>query len=170
MTPIRVVAMSLGLMGLLSCASQYEREIETRMVGQAARDVQRCLGAAEYFDRRGDGVELWAYSAPLSEPQDVVEIERTTGRGTDSQRPRIQRGRPLIGSGRLEASVGHGGPVRPGTCLFVFEMRNGAVHAFQTRGRSRSNMNSDEQCAALVERCLPESAERVDKGAERVDP
>jgi hypothetical protein len=131
------------------------RRIETGFVGMEARSLRRCLGEPHFYEIRDDGSELWAYSAPLNEDVADIEITRVTGRGTAHQRPRVEGGSPVERETYETTRELEKGKVPPGSCLYLFNLREGAVGAYRSRGRSHQDMNADASCTVAVARCVP---------------
>ena len=150
------LAISLGAL-LLGCnpVGAEARRIETGFVGMEARSLRRCLGEPHFYEIKDDGSELWAYSAPLNEDIADIEITRVTGRGTAHQRPRVEGGNPIERESYETAPQIDKDKVRPGTCLYLFNLREGAIDAYRARGRSHQDMNADASCTVAVARCVP---------------
>jgi hypothetical protein len=150
-------SLALGALGLLGCnpvGTQAQR-VETGFLGMEARTLVRCLGEAHSYEIRDDGSELWAYTAPLTEDADQVEISRSTGPGTAFQRPRVESGSPVERSTYETSNQLEEGRVPPGNCVYLFTLRDGAVGAYRSRGRSHQNMNADAVCSVALKRCVP---------------
>ena len=142
---------------LLGCnpVGTEARRIETGLVGMEARTLRRCMGEAHFYEIRDDGSELWAYTAPLSEDVADIEITRSVGRGTAHQRPRVESGTPIERKSFETTSDLEDGQVAPGSCVYLFNLRNGAVGAYRSRGRSHQDMNADASCTVALTRCVP---------------
>jgi hypothetical protein len=131
------------------------RRIEKGFFGMEARTLRRCMGDAHFYEVRDDGSELWAYTAPLNEDPDDVQITRVTGRGTAHARPRVEGGSPIERETFETAPDIEDGKVPPGSCMYLFNLRDGSVDAYRSRGRNYQNMNADALCTLALTRCVP---------------
>jgi len=161
--PTRVVQpawIGVCLAVLLGCnpVGKEALRIEKGFVGMSARSLRSCLGDAPYFEISDDGSELWAYSAPLAEDIADIEITRVSGRGTAFQRPRVENGSPIERETYETTRDVAKDEVRPGSCVYLFSVRDGAVGGYRSRGRSHQNMNADAACTVALQRCVPQTA------------
>ncbi len=149
-------AASTGLL-LLGCnpVGAEARRIETGFVGMEARSLRRCMGEAHFYEIRDDGSELWAYTAPLAEDVADIEISRVTGRGTAHARPRVEGGSPIERESYETTREVTEGKVPRGSCVYLFNLREGVVDAYRARGRSHQDMNADASCTVGLTRCVP---------------
>jgi hypothetical protein len=155
------LAMSLAVVSsgaiLLGCnpIGAEARRIETGFVGMEVRSLRRCMGEAHFYEIRDDGSELWAYTAPLNEDVADIEIARVTGRGTAHARPRVEGGSPVERESYETTSDVKEGKVPPGSCVYLFNLREGVVDGYRSRGRSHQDMNADASCTVALTRCVP---------------
>jgi len=163
------IGVSLGscIIALIGCNPLLEqaRRVETAFIGMDSRTLRRCLGDAPFFEIRDDGSELWAYSAPLKERVSDIEITRATGSGTANQRPRIEGGAPIIREPILTARDAEANQVPPGSCVYLFTVRDGTIGGYRARGRTRQDVRADEACTAALNRCVPADAGRPASGS-----
>lgn len=147
MMPRPALTTMLAALFAAGCASLPEqaRDVRERMVGQPAVAVAACLGQAERFDRRDDGTEIWVYTGPLR----VRRNSPDTLPARDPSRPPVRDARSLRAQ------------LPPGTCGFIFVMKEGAVRSFLATGRNALALNADDQCALVVERCAPAERDSV---------
>jgi len=149
--------LSIGLTALLAACfggvGQKAADIQTHLVGLDVQKLKRCMGDAHYFEIRPDGSELWAYRAKLAETPADIEIVRAFGRGTASQRPRVESGNPIERKAH-EKEVAKGS-VPPGSCLYLFTLKEGSVDQYASRGRTSTNLNADAACTVAINRCVP---------------
>ena len=151
-------ALAVGLGILSGCAglgAQAER-IDTELVKLDARSLRSCLGDAPYYEIREDGSEVWAYTSALTPVGQDIQITRSVGPGTAFQRPRVESGDPIERRTPDSAADEAAQSVKPGQCVHLFTVREGAVIRHQTRGRSYTNMNADAECTLALSRCVPE--------------
>jgi hypothetical protein len=165
MTKAAWIGASLGsclAAALLGCNPlvQRAREVETGFIGMEVRTLRRCLGDAPFFEINEDGSELWAYSAPLKEKQADIEITRAVGSGTANQRPRVEAGAPIERKPILTARDAEENKVPPGSCVYLFTLRDGAVSGYRSRGRNKQDMRADESCTVALQRCIPSAPAR----------
>lgn len=156
-TSLALGPLVLGTVALPGCnpVGTQARQVETGFMGMEVRTLRRCMGEAHFYEIRDDGSELWAYTAPLTEDVAQIEISRATGPGTTFQRPRVEAGSPVERSSYGTSNQFEEGQVPPGNCVYLFTLRDGAVGAYRSRGRSNQNMNADAVCSVALKRCVP---------------
>ena len=152
----RCLSLTLAVV-LLACAGILERSRVAKegVIGISGRQLRSCLGLPYYNDGPPER-EIWAYYRPLWTPQQEVGIQLAAeGTATAVARPQVYEGKPASISADDTRDLTLLGSVPPGTCRLAFELEESVVRRIGIRGRTRTDMNADAECALFLEPCVP---------------
>jgi hypothetical protein len=142
-------AVALGFASCLPTIADRVAEIQAKLIGVKARDLNGCVGVPFSVDEDGETEFLtyrW-FNVEESDPFDEPARRRFPGDPPDL----LDRADPTVRDGKEKDDRP---PRGVAYCELVFEVREGRVQSVEVEGRRANGLNDDVDCIAKAERCL----------------